>query len=347
MSVHAALEAAFGTSAIGPRRLDTSVFGDFSDFDELRPDVRALVAANAQELHELRDYRVVSGHFSLPSLLTLAPPAAIATVVREPRARLLSLYCYWRVTSQEHWHPYDAHTYARRPLNAFLAEPALAAAVDNQMCRLVLAGDPRIPRRGFIAAGDVEPLAHAVVDRLDGLGFVGLHELPDALWAELSRFFGVRLARATVNVTGQAPGAAPQPSDEGLVTDDAFELLERRCAVDRIVYRHLAAHACGDRKPVDRLADVAFARQLARLGDAIGDSAEQLAEATRSISALTAELSAVRNARDQVVRERDAAIDRADGALRELAALQAVRRRSVSAAIARPFRQGRARRQGR
>jgi hypothetical protein len=36
----------------------------------------------------MRRFRAVIGHFRLSTLLQIAPPASIATVLREPRARL-------------------------------------------------------------------------------------------------------------------------------------------------------------------------------------------------------------------------------------------------------------------
>jgi hypothetical protein len=47
-----------------------------------------------------------------------------------------------------------------------IAEPAAASAGDNQLCRLVLSADSRIPSRGFI---DVRALAAATLEQLDQL----------------------------------------------------------------------------------------------------------------------------------------------------------------------------------
>src|SRR5271169_5946187 len=88
-SIHAALQAALAPEALAPRHFDASVFCDFEDFDLLRVEARAEVAVSLDEIHSLRRYRAVSGHFSLPTLLKVAPPSSIMTVLREPRTRLL------------------------------------------------------------------------------------------------------------------------------------------------------------------------------------------------------------------------------------------------------------------
>ncbi len=63
----------------------------------LRQEARDLVAVEHEEVRALGGYRAVSGHFLLTTLLQIADAASIATVLREPRVRLLSLYMYWRV----------------------------------------------------------------------------------------------------------------------------------------------------------------------------------------------------------------------------------------------------------
>jgi hypothetical protein len=149
-SVTHSFEFAFAPEPRAPQRFDPSTFCDLDDFDALHPQVRALIAVDETELLSLGSYKLICGHFSLPALLRLAQAESIATVIREPRARLQSLYAYWPIEQFTYLAPYDAWQHAERSLGEFLAQPAVAAAVDNQLCRLVLAGDPRIPERGLI-----------------------------------------------------------------------------------------------------------------------------------------------------------------------------------------------------
>jgi hypothetical protein len=68
---------------------------------------------------------------------------------------------------------------------------------------------------------------------------------------------------------------------ETLFTADALDLIEQRTAADQIVYDHaLALAGVQDRERL-RLAEVAFADQLDRLGDLLGDSTAKLAAASR------------------------------------------------------------------
>lgn len=255
--------------AIAPQRFDTSVFCEFQDFDQLRPEVRVLIATNDAELHALNRYSIVSGHFSLPSLLTIAPAHAIASVVREPRSRLLSVYAFWRVTDLSFWEPYVAHTHARKALHAFLNEAALAPMIDNQLCRLILFGDPRLPSSQFIHPNDVATVAADAIERTGELGLVGVHEMPGAMWSGLSAFFGVHLEPQVANVTNNTAEDSSVSADD-LINARALELLELRTAADQIVYQHVVSRSSGEPKRPSSFAETAFARQLVRLGALLG-----------------------------------------------------------------------------
>lgn len=293
MSVHAALEAAFPADSFAPARFDDTVFCDFADFGLLQPEMQRLIASSETAVAALEGYRVVSGHFSLRTLSRIAPASAVSTVLREPRARLLSLYAYWRLGSFEEWRPYTAYEHARRPLAAFLAEPEIAAATDNQVCRLILAGDSRIPRDRFIASDDLDGLARESVARLDDLGFVALQERPDEMWQGLSATFDTPLTPVLVNETEARADAPIWPLGDVLLAEETLDLLERRTAADRAVYQRFAERCCGDAHEGERLADVAFIRQLIRLGRAtalptISELEGRLAASVREPSATEA-----------------------------------------------------------
>ncbi|HEY3959489.1 MAG TPA: hypothetical protein VGL68_03165 [Solirubrobacteraceae bacterium] len=271
MSIHAALEAALPAGALAPRRMDTSVFCDFNNFELLSTSVRNLIAANDEEVRSLRQYAVVSGHFSLPTLLQLCPAWAIGTILREPRARTLSLYLYWRTPHIfDPMQPYLAHEHALMPFDRFMTEPRVAPAIDNQVSRLLLRGDPRIPRDDFIAETDIDAIASDAVARLDTLGFVGVLELGDGAWQGLARLFDIKLESKKLNVTGELTNPVPVSLGERLLTADSLALVEQRNASDRIVYDHalaLAGIRSGERL---QLAESTFANQLVRFKDLLG-----------------------------------------------------------------------------
>jgi hypothetical protein len=264
-SLHAALSAALPPGSLAPRRMEPANFCCFDDFDALGEEARARVAIGEHELAELGGYTAVFGHFTLPTLARLAPLARIGTVLREPRARVLSFYVFLRckVELRTMWAPYDVHVPAEEPLAGFLAEPRIARAIDNRVCRVVMHGDPAIRDGEFIADADIEPLAEATVERLERLGFVGLLEKPDEVWRGVGDLFGVELAPACENVSGEGevwPGGLPVPPFGGR---EVIDLLERRTRADAIVYRRIAARARGDEGAL-RLAEAAFADALVR-----------------------------------------------------------------------------------
>lgn len=264
-SVVRALEQAFPPGARAPQAYDDATFGLDADYDVLQPAMRAAIAVGDREVASLADHALVCGHFTLSTLLRITAPERVATVVREPRARLLSLYAYWAIEELPEIEPYAPQRHAERPLGEFLEEREVASAIDNQLCRMVLHGDPRIPRSGFIPDAAAGELAAAAVQRLRSLAFVGIHELPDEMWAGLSRAFAVELTPARVNVTADIARAPRCPPLEQSLDAAALERLGRRVQVDRLIYRELVADALGGARP-EAFEDAAFARQLVAFG---------------------------------------------------------------------------------
>ncbi|HVR05898.1 MAG TPA: hypothetical protein VMS02_07630 [Solirubrobacteraceae bacterium] len=229
----------------------------------------------------MRRYPAVSGHFSLPSLLEITVPSAIATVLREPRARLVSLYTYWRTPHIfDPWLPYTLEQVVLAPLGEFLANPLLAPAVDNQICRMLLHGDQRIPTEGFIAQTDMHAIAEAAAERLQGLGFTGVLELGDSAWQGMGQFFGAALHPRRLNAAGDH--GAPTPADTAhaeVVDAEELQLLEQRSTADRIVYEQALELAGVGPLDRSRIADVALASGLDRLEDLLRAPHEALAPA--------------------------------------------------------------------
>jgi hypothetical protein len=268
VSIHMALEAALAPGSLALERFDTSVFCDFKDFDLLCPDIRSGIVVTEDEVKSLGNYRAVSGHFSLPTLLQVTEVSSVAVVLREPRTRLLSLYSYWRTPAIfERWTPYRADRYALRPLEQFLSEPRLAPMIDNQMCRMLLHGDSRLPPSGFAAETDIEGLAADAADRLDELGFVGILELRNTVWEGMSRLFGVKLDPIQVNVTGETNSPKTLSS---IFTASAFHLIEQRGAADMLVYEKTLTRLGLDTREYGQVRDGAFAHQLGKLGYLVG-----------------------------------------------------------------------------
>jgi hypothetical protein len=257
----------------------------------MHPDARSQVAVDAHEVQSLRHYRAVSGHFSLGTLQKIADTSSICTVLREPRARLLSLYMYWRTPgTTEFWAPYCAADHARRPLGEFLSEQIIAPVTDNQVCRMLLYGDPRLPESGFVAPSDVEAVASDAIEQLDALGFVGILELGENLWDGLTRLFDVELSPTKLNVTEDLGSPIALEPGEELLTTEVLDLIGQRSAADQLVYEHALTCAGLDARERRRLSDGAFVQQLVKLGDLVGNAAAHVAEQAMTIEALNSQL---------------------------------------------------------
>lgn len=295
------LERGLPDGAMSPKRQDGTLFAcGFEDVDGLEANTRALLAVREEEIQALSECDVVSGHFSLSTLRRVTGDRSVATVLREPRARLLSHYAFWRVSSglREQWRGYPALDHALRPLDEFLAEPLIAKATDNLVCRMLL-DDAWIPACGFIAAEDVSEIAEQATAVLDRLGYVGVLELGDSVWRGLSQFFGVTLCPTHVNTT-----ASQRDSEEvwdadvagsGLeITASTLELLEARTAADAIVYRHALVGAGCSAARVEQRCAVSFAQELARVGDVLGTFASGYRSSARTIAELEQQLQRAR-----------------------------------------------------
>ncbi len=305
-SIHAALEAALAQGSLAPQRFDTSLFCDFDDFHLMRPETRSQIVTSPEEVRPLGRYRVASGHFSLPTLLQVTDAPSIATVLREPRARLLSLYMFWRTPAVgELMAPYDADAHAQRPLWEFLSEPLLAPSIDNQVCRLLLHGDPRLPASDFAAPADIESIAADAIAQLDTLGFVGILDSGRDLWQGLTRLFGVELTPVKLNLTGEHGDPTAASAGEKLLAHDALDLVEQRNAADLLIYDHALARAKLDGRTRRRCRDAAFAQQLVKLGDLVGGSAEKASELAGQVTTLRADLDARERSHAQLAELRD------------------------------------------
>src|SRR5579863_24533 len=289
-SVHAALELALPPGSLAPRRFDKSLFTDFDAFDLLRPEARDLVALEPHEVQALGRYRAVSGHFSLTTLLQITNAASIATVLREPRARLLSLYMYWRIPNiGDFWAPSRTADHARRPLREFLSEPHLAPVIDNVVCRMLLYVDARLREADFAARADIESLAANAIERLDELGFVGILELGEFVWRGMRQMFDVKLDPTMVNMTEGFGGLIAMEQEGQLLTAETLDLLERRTVADQMVYEHALALVGVESHERRLLGNGAFAHQLVKLGDLTGRSAAQVAEQAELMRVLRSE----------------------------------------------------------
>ncbi len=268
-SFRTALELALSSAAVAPQHGEMPDVDDPLVFERMAPESRASLVVDEHDLEVLRSYAVVCGHFRLHTLLKLTAAERIATLLREPRARLVSLYAFTRVSPNwaTMWAPLSvegsAAHHALRPLDEFLSEPRIAEETDNQICRLLVR---RAGSQGFFSAEEIPDVAAEAIERLDGIGLVGVLELGSRTWNEMSDFFGVRLTPMSDNETPHGVVLPDHVAPAGRITPTTISLVEQRTAADRIVYEYALHRAGIDHEQVRRITDAAWAAQLVRFG---------------------------------------------------------------------------------
>jgi hypothetical protein len=272
------------------------------------PEWRQHMVVEEDEVNELAGYDVVMGHFSLGLLRRITAPSLIATVLREPRARVLSHYAYWRLASEQPgWRGWSLADFACRPLDGVLDSPIVAGEMDNLICRMLVGDDQRIPLHGFIAPGDVPGIASRAIEALDSLGFVGVVELGDSLWKGISAFFDMSATPIAVNTTAEWQSSSSVPGIDLAISPKTLDLIEARTAADSIVYRH-ALDAAGFELNSERIADATFANELSRVGNSTGTSAGLLRQRNGETEELQRRLQAhdvaLRRAQEDLARHR-------------------------------------------
>lgn len=267
-SIRSALSAYYPTDVTVPYSFDRHLFGDEPRITEITEPVFL------GDPGEFRPFRYMEGHWTLPSMEAAFESADIVCLLREPRARFLSHYSFWRSWPEwmhELWEPYGAARYARLPLSAYCTEPGVAHQADNLITRLILGPHELIPDRGFIRAGDIAQVVDAACRRLDAIGHADVIERGDATYVALEAWFGSPLSRERLNETDLGAG---EPIDlvDALDTE-TMALMYRRNSADMEIWMHVARRSMSD-TDARSLAESTFARSVTRMvGAADGDTA--------------------------------------------------------------------------
>jgi len=228
---------------VGPRYFDEHQFGSTTWIDGIPAQQRNAIATHSDLAEIAKGHRLVLGHFTANSLL-LAGCASIAMQVREPRARVLSLYRFWQ-SQPEHvrsdWGPWGTEVVSRAdlPLREFLTAPGVWPAVDNAMAYQAL--DYRTSR--WQVFGRDTTIARRCIEYI---------ERPSIFdWSARSESFLERVCEAI--------GAAVVPSlrrenvtevvgDEEKIDSSTFRLLTRLTCVDRLFLDQLSEHGALPRR---------------------------------------------------------------------------------------------------
>ena len=248
--------------------MDASVFGAFQDFDTLDAS-RGPIYHSAAELP--KDAGFVAGHMALSTLQQAYPSARRLTLLREPVARLLSHWLYWRQHTEadlDGWGKWaDRVMLARSPLEVFLRDATLACQTDNMMLRMMLWPHPQIRGDRFIDPADDEKLVREALARLDAFDFVDIVE-NHLLRNRLRRWLGRPVCHDRQNETTGIPEQWRSPLHCQL-TPEAHALLDARSRLDLMLWREVAAR-CMPGCDAGQLRERTLLTTIARYGALMG-----------------------------------------------------------------------------
>jgi hypothetical protein len=233
--------------AFGPGRhvngFDRCLFGDFQQFDRIPKMMRSVVYLDEADMPA--DAATVMGHFSFHTLRSRYPKADLAIFMREPTARLLSHWVYWRALtwfSLRHWGAeWSARLkLARLPLQAFLSHPEIACQTDNILLRMLVWPHRMIPDNAFIDPADDQALLAIAFENLKQIGFAGITERGQVVYRELSDWLGVQLEIPTLNPARKMRRRARTKLSAEL-TPAALGLMAERSRLDVKLWKAIAA----------------------------------------------------------------------------------------------------------
>jgi len=274
--MRAALEALFPPEQVSRYRFDDVLYGSFTAFDTFAPSLRASVLLPTDDVAGAPS-SLVAGHLSLQSMQRLLHPGDVFTVLREPRARLLSHQLFWAVQPGNYaaFGEYQVQRLSLDGLRPFLERSEGVHQTDNLICRMLAGDSIVIPRDRAMTSAERNLAAQAAIDSLETLGLATYVESP-TMWDDVSAFVGAPVQPVSVNVTSSADRRAPFTGPQFSIA--TLELLEERTAADAQVFRHLVSSRTGcSAEEATRLADNHFVGQVERYAR-VASRAEQASD---------------------------------------------------------------------
>ena len=230
----AALESALADRRWSPYDFDPALFGPLRDEPVPPTEVPRVLPDPAR----LADFDAASGHYALSTMLAGFDAADVVMLLREPRARLLSHYEYWRGlpanlrSTESTW---SVTAFARElDFDDWLRDRRSAYQSDNVVLRTLLDGHEAVPDDDFIDPGDIGALTAIALRRTASIGWVDVVERGDAMWDGLEDRIGRPLERPRVNTTARRTELATDVS--AIFTDAGVDALHQRTLADRSIW---------------------------------------------------------------------------------------------------------------
>ena len=248
---------------------DRVLFGAFRSFETLDSSVRHRIFLDPSSLPS--DADLILGHLSLATIAHVYPRANTITVLREPRSRIISHWCYWRSSPDEElatWGDWARYvSLARQPLAGFLSATDIACQVDNLFTRMLLWPNRLIPDAGFIEPDADKVLVREALVRLAHFTYVDTIENPGFL-TSLQEWLSRPLSLNQINETS-SPRDALKTSLHDELTANAFDLLDARSRLDRQIWLAVARSRIPSHSS-EMLSERTFAKSIARYSTMLG-----------------------------------------------------------------------------
>ena len=141
-------------------------------------------SANAEKLRSLSEdqlmrVRIYTGHLNANEIELIPDPKCLLTFLRDPGARIVSLYYFWKSMTDSFAATMLGPPIAKRlPLLEFLRckEPIIRSHIENGMVRRFIRGRTMHADAPIIVNTPPEKLAAMAMERLRGYHFVGFQE---------------------------------------------------------------------------------------------------------------------------------------------------------------------------
>ena len=259
-SIRAAVSSYYPREDTVPWSFDRHLFGDHPRLGEVGEPIFL------GSPDELRPYPYMEGHWTIPTMLEAFEPSEIVCILREPRARFLSHYTFWRGWPPEMhalWEPYPGARFAQLPLREYCLSAPIAHQADNLVTRLILGPHRLAPNDAHIKPGDIDTVAAEAIRQVDDLGYVDVLERGDAVYHDFEEWFGSPLHQERLNVTDLARG---EPVDlKDLVDPVVLGLVNDRNASDLQIWEHVAAQRGLGKLELQPMSDAAYGSAIARV----------------------------------------------------------------------------------